>query len=297
MTERSAARATESGPPRLPDFLIVGAMKSGSSTLVELLNRHPDVSLPSRELYFFSERFDRGIAWYGEELRRRTVPARLLGEKCVTYGYIPDATAHIARTLPGIKLVWILRDPVQRTYANYMHNRRNGVETLPFRTALEREAEGRARSLYTRYVERSCYAREIQRFREHFPPSQLHVLLFEELLARPMEVLGGLFAFLGIEAGGYEYRPVHRNSGGTPAFPFAVRLASACFGFGGTVHRRVRELCTKNGPYPPMGEEEKTYLRAVLQRPTAELAALLGRELTAWDVGARAQADSARAVT
>jgi sulfotransferase family protein len=283
MSGWAVSRSGRSGPPRLPDFLIVGAMKSGSSTLVELLNRHRDLSLPSGELYFFSEKFDRGIDWYGEQLRRRTVPARLLGEKCVSYGYIPEAASRIAHTLPAAKLVWILRDPVQRTYANYMHNRRNGIETLPFRAALEREAAGRARSRYTAYVARSCYAREIERFQELFPPARIHVLLFEELLARPMERLGGLFDFLGVETDGYEYRPVHRNAGRSPRFPFPVRLAGTCFGMGSKIHRRVRELCTTAGPYPRLGEDDEAYLREVLREPNAQLAALLGRDLAAWD--------------
>ena len=270
---------------RLPDFLIVGAMKSGSSSLVELLNRHGDISLPSRELYFFSERkkFAKGAGWYAEQLRRQAAPARLLGEKCVSYGYIEEAAPRIVDTLPGVKLVWILRNPAQRSYSNYMHNLRNGIERLPFRAALEREAAGRAPSVYTQYVARSRYAVEIRRYREHLSAARMHVLLFEDLLARPLEVLGELFRFLGVEAEGYEYRPVHRNSGRTPRFPRVVRLASALFGHGSTVHRRVRELCTTNGPYPRLREEDEAYLREALRESNAELAALLGRDLSVWE--------------
>ncbi len=283
------AAAAPAASLRLPDFLIVGAMKAGSSSLVELLNRHRDVSLPARELYFFSDRkrFANEVGWYGERLRRLTAPARVLGEKCVSYGYIAEAAPRIVRTLPEVKLVWILRDPVQRAYSNYMHNLRNGIETLPFRTALDREAAGRARSVYTQYVARSRYAQEIRRFREHVPASRIHVLLFEDLLARPLESLGELFAFLGVEAGDYEYRPVHRNSGRTPRFPRLVRLASALFGHGSTVHRRVRQLCTTGGPYPPLSQEDAAWLREVLREPNAELAALLGRQLTAWEAPSR----------
>jgi len=284
LTEATGPRPAAAG---LPGFLIVGAMKSGSSTLVELLNRHDDVSLPSRELYFFSddETFARGVGWYRERLADLSAPAKLLGEKCVSYGFIAEAAPRIARTLPGVKLVWILRDPVQRSYSNYMHNRRNGFETGSFRAALEREAAGRARGVYTRYVARSRYVDEIRRFRAEAPDSPVHVLLFEELLRRPREVLGELFRFLDVGMAGYECRPVHRNSGRAPRFPLVVRWAGACFGLGSPMHRRVRALCTKAGPYPRLSEADESYLRAALRKPTAELAALLGRDLSAW--GAR----------
>src|SRR4051812_28876271 len=109
---------------RQVDFLIVGSMRCGSSSLSTVLNGHPRISLPARELYFFSQDsvYARGERWYEREIKRRTRARCLIGEKCVSYGYIPESRDRIWRYSPDVRLIWILRDPVQRAVSHYHHN-------------------------------------------------------------------------------------------------------------------------------------------------------------------------------
>lgn len=260
-------------------------MKSGTTTLVDLLNRHQEISIPERELYFFSFRknFDKGVHWYARQMAKHTSRRRVLGEKCASYGYAVGAASRIKQTIPSAKLVWILRNPVLRTYSNYIHNLRNGLETLSFRDALGREASGNASNTYLRYMQRSCYSQEIQRFLGLFPLDQIHVLLLEELLNAPLDVLGRLFGFLGLNIHGYEYASTHSNPGRSAKLPRVVRIASECFGYGSTVHLAVRRLCTAGGgPYPPMLADERSYLIDFFAERNAELASVLGRDLSIW---------------
>lgn len=268
----------------LPDFLIAGSMKSGTTTLVDLLNRHPEISLPQRELYFFSFRtnFGKGLRWYAGQIAKHTERRRILGEKCVSYGYVADAAPRIKQFLPGAKMVWILRNPVLRTYSNYAHNFRNGLETLSFGEALKREATGSADNVYLRYLQRSCYALEIERFLGLFPRDQIHVLLLEELVSAPLEALRGLFKFLGLNDSPYEYAHTHSNPGGSTRLPSLVRMASEYCGYGSAIHLAARRLCTTGRPYPPMTADARSYLIEFFAGRNAELASLLGRDLSPW---------------
>lgn len=259
-------------------------MKSGTTTLVDLLNRHQEVSLPQRELYFFSFRnnFAKGIHWYARQISKYTARRRMLGEKCVSYGYVMDAAPRIKQTLPRVKLIWILRNPVLRTHSNYAHNFRNGLDTLTFGDALKREISGNPPNAYLRYMQRSCYAQEIERFLDLFSLDQIHVLLLEELVNAPFEVLGNLFKFLGLSDAKYQYTRIHSNLGRSARSPKLVRMASEYCGYGSAIHLAVRRLCTAGRPYPPMTADEKAYLVNFFADRNAELASLLGRDLSAW---------------
>src|ERR671919_2133494 len=107
---------------RLPTFLVIGAMKSGTTALINSLGKHPDVfALPS-EIHFFDRFHDRGLDWY----RERFAKARgqgAVGESTPEYMYLPHARERIVRDLPGVQLIAILRNPVERAYSHYWHNR------------------------------------------------------------------------------------------------------------------------------------------------------------------------------
>jgi hypothetical protein len=124
---------------RLPTFLVIGAMKAGTSTLARALAQHPQVFVPrAKEVHFFDHHFGRGLDWYRAWFEEAgAVPA--VGEASPTYMHNEGAWLRMARTLPDARLIAILRDPGDCAYSHYWHNVRWGREPLSFREALAAE--------------------------------------------------------------------------------------------------------------------------------------------------------------
>jgi hypothetical protein len=101
---------------RGPDFLIVGAAKCGTSTLAAELSLHPDVYMPRQEIHYFSKHLDKGRDWY---LAHFQSAVKIQGEKSPTYLYYRQCHREIQRVLPGVKLIAILRNPIDRAYSNW----------------------------------------------------------------------------------------------------------------------------------------------------------------------------------
>lgn len=224
------------------NFLIVGSMRSGTSTLTCLLNRHRDISLPERELYYFSFPgvYARGEDWYEKRVASLTSRRRVIGEKCVSYGYLPEARDRIWRYSPEVRLIWILRHPVERAYSHYIHNVNNGLERRPFAVAIREERTGATTAKFRSYIHRSRYVLEIRRFLSRFPRRQLCVLTLEELVGAPRATLRSVFDFLGVSVSGYRYRPVALNQRYRAAFPGLVGWCVGRFGYFSVAHRAAR---------------------------------------------------------
>lgn len=197
---------------RLPDFLCVGAQKAGTTTLHELLQAHPGVFLPPlKEVHYFSLHFDRPLSWY-ESVFASARPRQVAGEITPYYLFHPAAPARIAATVPGAKLIVLLRDPVDRAISGYFHSRRHGMEPLGIAEAFDAEQErtrdaerglaepGRRNSSHQwhGYVARSRYELQLPRYLERFPRSQILLLRSEDLFAEPGVAWHGLLDFLGL---------------------------------------------------------------------------------------------------
>ncbi len=194
----------------LPDFLVLGAMKAGTTTLFAALTAHPHVIRSRRrEIHFFGSRFHRGVAWYrrhfptGWELRRY---GAITGEGSTSYLANRDAPEWIRQVVPGARMVALLRDPVDRAISNYFHELRTGRETRPIEAAL---GSGPERALAAgseddrmdifSYRRRGHYAEQLERYRAVFPAGQLLVLRSESLFAEPAGVIGQVAAFLRVD--------------------------------------------------------------------------------------------------
>jgi len=269
------------------DFLIVGAMKAGTSSLGLHLERHPEVCLPARELHFFdqAETFDRGPAWYAQELRRGLRPEhRVVGEKTPTYSYRPEAAERIRAVAPDVKLVWSFRHPVDRAYSNYLHALTVGNETLTFERAVELEPERVRANPFHGYLARSRYWEQLDRFLAHFPREQMHFALFEEFRADPRGELRRLFAFLGVDPDAADYRAEVGNPTRLPRSPRMLAATRRRFG-AGRVLDAVRWLNTAGRPpgYPALDPAQRARLAAGFREDNARLAERIGRSLEAWD--------------
>jgi len=223
---------------RLPDFIIAGAPRSGTTWLYELLARHPQIHMarpakPEPKFFLVDEQFAKGLAYYAHWFEPAH-PGQLAGEKSTNYLESPIAAQRIHDALPEVRLIFMLRDPVERAYSNYLWSRMNGLERETFETALALERE-RERNLpfalrFARpfsYFSRGLYADLLQRYFELFPRRQILVLRFEDIRENLALVVSLLAEFLRIKpriedalAAGVVNAS---NRGGDAAIPDAAR--------------------------------------------------------------------------
>ena len=269
----------------LPNFLVIGAMKSGTSSLAYHLRRHPDVFMsPEKELKFFNDRYDRGLDWYRSQFREGT-GAPVIGEATPSYMYDPIAIDRMARIVPEARLIAILRDPVDRAYAHYWHAVTRKREPLSFAAAIAAEPDRLAtlpqaqrRSLA--YLDRGRYCEQLQRVCARFPREQLHVAVFEDLRDGPTEVLRRAAEFLGVDPG---QLPGNVSKALNPYLQFRSRwLRDRARRFPKPLRKVVGRFNSVKAAYPPMDPALRRELVAHFAEPNRALEAWLGRDLTDW---------------
>ncbi|MGH3089705.1 MAG: sulfotransferase domain-containing protein [Rubrobacteraceae bacterium] len=199
---------------RGPDFIIFGAQKSGTTSLYRYLIEHPRIAPASaKQVNFFShDNYGRGVDWYISRFPSRE-PGVISGEASPYYMFHPHAPRGISAFDPEVKLIAILRNPVDRTYSHYQHQVRNDREPLSFEEALEREEKrlaGEAEKMiedgtyYSKvhrrhsYLARSRYAEQLEVWLSLFPRERMLVLNSEALFENPEPVLDAVTSFLGL---------------------------------------------------------------------------------------------------
>ena len=243
----------------LPDFLVIGAQKAGTTALYAYLRWHPQITGPFwKEISFFDRHWWRGEAWYRGQLPLRG-EGKLVGEASPSYVFHPLGPERVHSLVPNVRLIVLVREPAERAYSHYQHEVALGREPLSFEDALEAECErldGEVERLqadpraFSRawwdhaYVERGLYADQLERWFGAFPREQVLVLTTDELGARPAETYATVLEFVG-------------------ASPH--RLAT---------YPRVFDR-----DYPPMQPETRAALEARFAEPNRRLEELLGRSL------------------
>jgi len=270
---------------RFPDFIIVGAMKSGTSTLRDLLTGRDDVFLPPGEVHFFSDdaKYAQGMGWYAS-LFASANGAAAVGEKTPTYSYIPECADRIRLHLPDVKLVWLFRDPVSRTYSHYWHSVKNGSERLSFRAAIESEPRRVATDRWRGYQLRSMYAQQVENYLRLFRSEQMHFLLFEHLLKNPLRETNALLAFLGV--GPLAAPPVlpRSNQSFIPHIRTAQWAIRRVFAQRTRPYQLLSRLNRRRDPgYPPLDGAMRARLRDEFREPNRRLAELTGLDLSSWE--------------
>jgi hypothetical protein len=201
-------RATAARRP-LPDFLVVGAQRCGTSWTYRRLAAHPSILRAWRkEVHFFDrdDAFARGPAWYRAHFPRAR-PGMITGEATPSYLFVPAAPPRLAALVPRARLVVLLRDPVDRAYSHYQLRRRLGREQRSFEAALDAQAEGPLAVRHDSYLLRGHYAEQLARLFGLFPSEQVLVLQSEALFAQPAVGLEQLLGFLGLGAADLDLSP------------------------------------------------------------------------------------------
>ena len=199
----------------LPDFLIIGAQKAGTTSLCTYLFQHPDIKPPRRKEihYFDSPEFGLGPRWYRAHFSPKR-DTQLTGEASPYYLCHPHAPRRVRELVPDARLIVLLRDPVERALSHYHHQVRHGREPLSFEAAIDAEPE-RLAGEYERmisdetyyseaywgfsYVTRGLYAEQLRRWSAHFDVSSMLILDSHDFFASPRDVHLKTLKFLNLD--------------------------------------------------------------------------------------------------
>ncbi len=205
---------------KLPNFIVIGAPKSGTTSLFYYLKQHPDIYLPERkELHYFScDRIRESTNGPGDKLVADNLCSSresyesyykgvgeesAIGEVSPSYLYHSDASERILDELGRIKIIAILRNPVEKAFSQYMHLRRDNLETLGFKEALKEETRRREAGFgdIWRYAESSLYTERLKKYVSVFGRENLHLILFDDFIDSAARVVEGVYSFLGVDPG------------------------------------------------------------------------------------------------
>jgi hypothetical protein len=289
-------------------------MKAGTTALYKALAAHPQVFMsPVKEPNFFAfaeepPRFTAPIDQRPGGVNHASVtdpeayralfdeaaPGQVTGEASHWYLYWPAAPEQIAERAPaGVKLIAMLRDPVERAYSEFLHFVRDGEEPITdFRAALDAEPERIERGwAMGRYADRGFHGRQLARYAEHFDRAQLRVVLHEDFREHPEAVLRDLFSFLNVDPSFELETPGRRvNKSGVPK----NRAVHAAFQVVQRVAAQVRPLLpawlldaavrlkNRNLNKPPMPPEAHARLADAYREDVRRLEDLIDRDLSGW---------------
>ena len=187
----------------LPTFLVIGAYKAGTTSLYHYLREHPQVFMTEKKetFYFSDEAYHHGLEWYEAQFAA-SGDALARGEASTAYSawpYFEHVPERASELLPDARLVYLLRHPIERLLSQYRFDARMWRDDRPIDVAVLDE---------TKYVSRSRYAMQIDRWLAHYPRENLLLITTEDLRSNRQETLRRVFEFIGVDG---DFVPPHVN--------------------------------------------------------------------------------------
>lgn len=275
---------------RLPDFLVVGATKCGTSSIFRYLKQHPDIYMPGlKEINFFlnsgSQTHRRSSAKDLDEYSAYFSPCpagAVTGEVAPTYLGSPIAAQNISKHLPDSRIIIILRDPVKRSYSAYLMAARNGNAPLDVYEAMS--------DLKAFYINGSTYYRNVKPFYDLFPRTSISVLLYEDLVADNIAFMSKLYRLLNVDAQFVPDVSTRYNTASLPRFRLINRLITSTFiqkdiipRLPQSIHKlgvKLRGLISSKPPV--LSEDLESMLRAHFAEDVKKTADLIQQDLSHW---------------
>lgn len=262
----------------LPNLIVIGAMKSGTTSLHEYLNLHPQICMSSiKEPAFFVEEhtWHKGLDWYRSIFPH---PAPVMGESSTSYTKYPTfkgVPERMCSVLPGVKLIYLVRDPVERIVSQYVHMTAHHGE--------KRSLEEAVREKGNDYIQYSSYGLQLSKFLDYYPADGISVVSFEDLRKDKRKTMRRLFEFLGVdtsfENGNYEH--VYNRSAAKRRPNHLKRLLGNVRGFS-RVERRAPWLFGSDIERPRLDEPMKQRLIGVLHKDIEEFRKVTGLTFDNW---------------
>jgi hypothetical protein len=269
----------------LPNFLIIGAPRSGTTWIEKNLREHPEVFLPkTKELHFFDRNYEKGIEYY-ESFFADCGTKKAVGEATPSYlhgAYSQnDIPALIKKHLPDVKMIASLRNPIERAYSRFLHSKARfdrNIE-MSFEDKLQDRPE---------FIAEGMYYDQLQRYYALFPKENILVLLFDELKSNPSLFMQRIYEFIGVNSDfktGWETVRVNQSAGkgNLAKSPFVLTNLSKILTRlkMHSLAQRVRDANSVG--QPPISEEMRKTLQAVYREQNRRLEELIDQDLSHWD--------------
>jgi hypothetical protein len=308
---------------KLPNFILAGAPTSGTTSLYHYLSQHPDVYMsPIKEPTYFAaadmlsrDDFSQGIKRHQTAIKAylagpMTQPARFwltewedylslfrnvsdqkaIGEASVSYFWLPSAASAIRAKLPGVRLIFMLRDPAERLFSWYLQTlRENPRVTFRDRILEEMRVADKGRPGLLRQLDGGLYATHLNRFFGHFPRDQIRVYLYESYRRDAPAVLRDIFSFLGVAPNQPIDLSQRHNETVVPRFPAIDRLRHRIFGdlsfvawLPATARRSLREFYNRRSGKFEMAPDDRKMAIDYYRDEILRTQDLIGRDLSAW---------------
>jgi hypothetical protein len=292
----------------MPNFLIVGAQKAGTTSLYYYLKQHPQVYMsPRKEPHFFE-----GMHWDFYRPGRTTLPVtdladyqalfegvtdeKAIGEASASYLYSPKAPALIKRSIADARLIAVLRNPADRAYSNFLHCVRTGREPIPDFAEALRVEEGRIRDNWGplwHYRQKGFYYPQVKRYLDTFGRDRFRVWLYDDLRAKPLEMLREVFEYLEVDASFVPDMSIEHNTSGLPRNKVLYGMAKKLAARNPTLKLAILERYLPAGPRryvkrrifvqpPPFPAEIRGQLLDSYREDILRLEDLFGWDLSRW---------------
>lgn len=268
----------------LPNFLVIGAPRCGTTWISENLRRHPDIFMPQiKEVHFFDRHYEEGLqryesffeGWKGQKAVGEATPDYMHG----AYSSV-DIPSLIKHHLPQAKLVASLRNPIDRAYSRYWNSKAKFEKNsaLSFEEKLADRPE---------FLEEGCYVDQLRRFYELFPREQILVLLYDDLEKDPSNFIRQIYVFLGVDpdvSSSFEHARINTASGKanlarSKLLYHLTRVLSRA-----DLHNLATRLARYNSvQQPKMSDQTRRRLVEQYRAKNQELAQLIGRDLSHWN--------------
>lgn len=288
-----------------PNFLIVGAAKSGTTSLYYYLRQHPQIFMPSiKEANFFALNGVNlplnglgDLEWYNSSIKSLDKYLELfanvkneiaVGEASPTYLHSPFAPKKIFEFNPDFRLIVILRNPADRAFSNFIHCRNNGLEKISnFRTALDLEKTRRDEGwFWASYVHAGYYYKQLSLYYSTFPKENIKVILFEDFRDNTIETVEKVYSFLGVDETYLPKTDIIYNTGARPKqklLEFFLYKPSLLLHL---LHHLLPNLLYKlrkiSGIRTKINIEDRNYLINLYSEDIRKLEKLLSMDLSSW---------------
>lgn len=285
-----------------PNFFIVGAARSGTTSLMDYLNQHPQIYMsPVKEPSFFIANY--GLDNYREYLSlfKKAGSAPAIGEASTGYLFDHGAAEAIYQRFKEAKIIILLRNPVEMAFSSWRYMQINGSESNSFEDAIDsQERERRKKEPYRRlcagwwgcylHLERALYFEQVRKYMDVFGKSQVKVYIFERFFREPEKSCQNTFRFLGVDS---DFVPKCRphNEGGKIRFHFIRQIKNflyplseryLSFKIRDRIGNLVRKINVKKDANEQMDENTREYLKEYFRGNIAKLESLLGHPIDEW---------------
>jgi len=204
---------------KIPDFIVIGAQKCGSSSIIENLDKHPDIFIPRtkdrinsrtlvyKEIHYFDKYYDRGIDWYKKLF---TEGYRVCGEKTTNYFYFLHCHEKIAKTAPKVKLILTLRNPTDRFYSRYYSRLRMYGDLTPMEV-IDRDLKRGTDQQFDDTLQQGYYIDQLEHLLNYFPLKQIYITYLEKTIRNQGKEYSQIWKYLKVAQRSKKARITHNR--------------------------------------------------------------------------------------